>query len=98
MPKREEYIKMLNSGQLDALICSIGSSSSGITLTGANRLIFNDVPFVPGDLEQAKKRIHRLTQTKTCQIVYIVGSSVDEYIINMLNSKNRVISKVLKGI
>lgn len=98
MDRRSEYVKMLNSGQLDCLICSIGSSSSGITLTGANKLVFNDVPFVPGDLEQTKKRIHRLSQTRPCQIVYIVGSTVDEKIINMLNNKSRTIEKVLKGI
>lgn len=98
MDRRSEYVKMLNNGQLDVLICSIGSSSSGITLTGANRLVFNDVCFVPGDLQQAKKRIHRLSQTKPCQIVYVVGSQVDEKIINMLNNKNRTINKVLGGI
>lgn len=98
MDKRSEYVKMLNNGQLDCLICSIGSSSSGITLTGASKLVFNDVPFVPGDMEQAKKRIHRLSQTKPCQIVYIVGSTVDAKIIKMLNSKTKTINKVLGGI
>lgn len=98
MDKRTEYIKMLNSGQLDVLICSIGSSSSGITLTGANKLVFNDIGFVPGDLDQAKKRIHRVSQTRPCQIIYVVGSKSDEDIINMVNSKNRTINKVLGGI
>ena len=95
MDKRTDYVNMLNNGQLDVLICSIGSSSSGITLTGASTLVFNDVPFVPGDLDQAKKRIHRLSQTKPCRIVYIVGSTVDERIIKMLNDKTRTINKVL---
>ncbi len=98
MDKRSEYVKMLNTGQLDVLICSIGSSSSGITLTGANKLVFNDVPFVPGDLEQAKKRIHRVSQTRPCQIVYVVGSKPDEDIIHMLNGKTKTINKVLGGI
>jgi SWI/SNF-related matrix-associated actin-dependent regulator 1 of chromatin subfamily A len=98
MEKRNEYVKMLNSGQLDSLICSIGAASSGLTLTGASKLVFNDVPFVPGDLVQAKKRIHRISQTKPCQIVYVVGSKVDDNIINMLNSKNKTITKVLGGI
>lgn len=98
MEKRNEYIKMLNSGQLDVLVCSIGSSSSGLTMTGACKLVFNDVPFVPGDLAQAKKRIHRVGQDKPCQIIYVLGSSVDDYIINMLNSKNKTINKVTGGI
>ncbi len=98
MDKRTEYIKMLNTGQLDALICSIGSSSSGITLTGANKIVFNDIPFVPGDLDQAKKRIHRVSQTRPCQIIYVIGSKPDEDIINMINGKNRTINKVLGGI
>ncbi len=98
MDRRTEYVKMLNSGQLDVLICSVGSSSSGITLTGANRMVFNDIPFVPGDLEQAKKRIHRVSQTRACQITFIVGSKVDEHIINMINSKTKTINKVLQGV
>lgn len=98
MGHRSDYVNMLNNGQLDVLICSVGSSSSGITLTGSSVLVFNDLPFVPGDLQQAKKRIHRLSQTKPCRIVYVVGSTSDEKIINMLNSKTRTIEKVLKGI
>jgi len=98
MSHRTDYVNMLNNGQLDVLIASIGSSSSGITLTGSSVLVFNDLPFVPGDLEQAKKRIHRLSQTRPCRIVYVVGSTADEKIINMLNNKNRTINKILKDI
>lgn len=98
MERRAEYVKMLNSGQLDALICSIGSSSSGLTLTGANRMVFNDLCFTPGDLEQAKKRIHRVSQTKPCQLTFVVGSKADDDIINMLNGKTKTINKVLGGI
>ncbi len=98
MERRAEYIKMLNSGQLDALLCSIGAASSGYTMTGAATIVLNDPPFVPGDLDQLKKRVHRISQTRPCRLIYIVGSSVTGRIIDMLNSKIRTINKVMRGL
>jgi SWI/SNF-related matrix-associated actin-dependent regulator of chromatin subfamily A3 len=87
---------MLNNGQLDVLLCSIGAASTGFNLTASNILVFNDPSWVSTDMEQAKKRIHRIGTTKPCRIVNVVGSPTDEYIYNMLAKKDKVINKVIK--
>lgn len=94
--KRQEYVDMLNNKQLDVLLCTIGSASTGFNLTASNFLIFNDPSWVSTDMEQAKKRIHRIGTTKACRILNVVGSPTDEYIYKMLDSKNKVINKVIK--
>ena len=94
--KRQEYVDRLNNGQLDVLLCTVGAASSGFNMTGASLMVFNDIPWTPGDLDQAKKRIHRMGQDKPCRIVFVVGSQVDERIIKAVNGKNKVINKVIK--
>jgi len=94
--KRQEYVDMLNNGQLDVLLCSIGAASTGFNFTASNILVFNDPSWVSTDMEQAKKRIHRIGTTKPCRIVNVVGSPTDEYIYNMLAKKDKVINKVIK--
>lgn len=94
--KRQEYVDMLNNGQLDALLCSIGAASTGFNLTASSLLVFNDPSWVSTDMEQAKKRIHRIGSTKPCRIVNVVGSPTDEHIYKMISSKNKVINKVIK--
>jgi SNF2 family DNA or RNA helicase len=94
--KRQEYVDMFAKGQLDVLLCSIGAASTGFNLTASNMLVFNDPSWVSTDMEQAKKRIHRIGTTKACRIVNVVGSPTDEYIYKMLASKDKVINKVIK--
>lgn len=92
--KRNELIKQFQAGQLDALVLTVGSSSTGITLTRSNLIVFNDIPWVPADLVQARKRIHRISQDRECRCIYIVGSKVDDSIIKTIRGKEKVINAV----
>lgn len=78
------------------LVATIGSFSTGSNLVGAHHMVFNDLPWVPGDLEQAQYRINRIGQTKTCVYHYILGSIQDGYIANTLREKKTVIKEVLE--
>lgn len=94
--KRQEYVDMFNRNQVDVLLCSIGAASTGFNLTASSLLVFNDPSWVSTDMEQAKKRIHRIGATKPCRIINVVGSLTDEKIYKMLASKDKVINKVIK--
>ena len=96
MPKRSEFVDMFNNKQLDVLLCTFGSASTGINLTASNLMLINDLPWEVASLEQAKKRSHRLGQKKNCRIVHVIGSSVDDLILKTLNAKMKVISEVMK--
>jgi SNF2 family DNA or RNA helicase len=96
MPKRQEFVDMLNNNQLDVLLCTYGAASTGINLTASNLMVLNDSPWTVSDLEQAKKRSHRIGQKRPCRIVHVIGSSVDDLILKTLEAKMRVISEVIK--
>lgn len=83
------YDKFMRSGGV--LVATIGAFSTGVNITNANNLIFNDVSWVPGDNFQAMKRIHRIGQTKACTIHYILGSAIEESIFDKLSEKIKVI-------
>jgi SNF2 family DNA or RNA helicase len=60
----------------------------GINLVNAQHLFFLNFPFTWDDIDQPKKRIHRLGQQGTCFINYmIVKGSIDEHIFNLFASK-----------
>lgn len=94
--KRQDLVDMFNKGQLDVLLCTYGAASTGINLTASNLMVLNDLPWTVSELEQAKKRSHRLGQKRPCRIIHVIGSKVDELILKTLNSKMKVISEVMK--
>jgi SWI/SNF-related matrix-associated actin-dependent regulator 1 of chromatin subfamily A len=97
MNKREDIVNKFQNGQLDVLALTTGSSATGLTLTRASTVVFNDVPWQPEELHQARKRIDRIGQTKKTRAVYIVGSKVDERIIKTLTAKLKVINAMEEG-
>lgn len=81
---------------VDNVICAtIGALSTGVNLTSANKMIFNDYPFVPADMEQAMARIKRIGQTKKCFYYFILSSETDQNLLDKLNRKTRDIGKVI---
>lgn len=95
MEKRHEIVKAFQEGTVPFLVATIGSASTGLTLTKASNLIFNDLSWIPADNAQAKKRIHRIGQNNACHIHFMAGSNVDRMIITSLQQKMETIEKVL---
>jgi SNF2 family DNA or RNA helicase len=77
------------------IVATIGSFSTGIDLYSSFNMVFNDLPFVPGILEQAKYRIRRIGQNKRCVFHYILGSIQDQKILKILNEKFTTIRRVI---
>lgn len=82
------------SGKALALVATIPSLSVGVNLTSASYMIFNDLPFVPADLDQAKKRIHRIGQSKKCFYYYVYISELDRKLQTMIYSKRKVTGEI----
>jgi SNF2 family DNA or RNA helicase len=89
MATRQKIVDELNEGKIKAIVATIGSMSTGYSITGANKMVFNDYPWVPGDLAQAEARIRRMNKTDTCFYYYIFSSDMDEKIYKLLESKVR---------
>jgi SNF2 family DNA or RNA helicase len=97
--QRAEYVKRFqNDPTCRVALLSITSCSEGITLTAANIVVFCEMYWVPGLIEQAEARAHRVGQ-KDCVLCYylVMPNSPDEVIFNMLERKKKDTSKILDG-
>ncbi len=92
---RDKIVSLFQTGDLDCIVATIGSASTGFTLTAASNIIFNDIPWSFVDLSQARKRIHRVGQDKRCVINYILGGEIDKRILKRVKDKGKNLKEVL---
>ncbi len=92
---RSALVDQFQKGKLDALVCTVGAASSGFTITRARNMVFNDLPWGYVDVMQARKRIHRIGQDKTCIIHYILISDADQWIKKKIMKKEKILEKAL---
>lgn len=92
---RAIQVENFEAKKTKVIVATTGSLSVGFNLVSSNYMVFNDLPFVPADLDQAKARIRRMGQLKKCFYYYICNSETDEKLIEMLKRKNAAISKVI---
>ena len=75
-------------------VLSITAANSGITLTAANLVVFAELFWNPGVLTQAEDRAHRIGQTDSVSIQYLVArDTADDVIWPMIQSKLSVLNK-----
>ena len=92
---RNTIVDKFNNLKVKVLIGTVGTTSMGYTLVAARHVIFNDLPWVPGDIAQAEKRIHRIGQDRPCFVHRIFRSSIDKYIITTLTAKMEEMGKII---
>lgn len=80
------------------LIGNISSMNLGLTLTAATRVVFAEYDWTPSANEQAEDRAHRIGQTSSVFVQYLVlPKSLDEIILNALLEKQKRIAKIIGG-
>lgn len=100
MSKRSDLVKKFQTDpDCRVALLSITACGEGLTLTAAGLVIFAELYWVPGVLEQAEARAHRIGTTHSKVIVefLVVPNSPDEKIYDMLERKKKVTSTVLDG-
>lgn len=95
LERRDEIVKQFQAGKHRAIVATTGALSVGVTLTRARNLIFNDFPFVPGDIAQAEKRIHRIGQEGSCVIHRMLYGKIDRKISADLDKKIAVLREAM---
>ena len=95
--KQEAVDKFMKDDSVKVFVGTMGAAGVGITLTIASIAVFIDQPWTPSDREQAEDRIHRASTTSDkVQIIRLIcQDTIDEDIISLLNSKEKVTSMVL---
>ena len=66
----------------------IAAAGLGITLTAASTMVFYSLDYSMSNFEQAKARIHRVSQTENCLYIYLTAKhTVDTKILRALRDK-----------
>mmetsp|Transcript_86283 Transcript_86283/g.243119 ORF Transcript_86283/g.243119 Transcript_86283/m.243119 type:complete len:741 (+) Transcript_86283:59-2281(+) len=100
LPKRQEYVKKFQEDETCRVaLLSITACSEGITLTAAGLVIFAELYWVPGVVEQAEARAHRIGSKHSRVVVefLVLPDSPDEHIYRSLNRKKKDTSHMLNG-
>ena len=77
----EHVSKFQHDGSCRVAILSILAAGVGITLTAASTVIFAEMHWTPGILEQAEDRCHRIGQKCSVNVQYLCApGSIDDLI------------------
>lgn len=71
--ERQHIVEMFQTGRLRGLACSIRAAGTAITLTRSNLALFIDEAWNSTANEQARKRIHRIGQQRSCHYIRFVA-------------------------
>lgn len=90
--RRNETIKKFKTDpSLQILIANPAAAKEGLTLTIANNAIYLDRNFNLVDYLQSQDRIHRISQTKECNIYKLIAKgTIDEFIDEIIRRKHFV--------
>ena len=92
--ERDRIVQDFQSGKLRAIIGTIGAASTGLTLTAARHLVFNDKSWVPADNIQAERRVNRISQERPVTITSIINGEFDLKLNEKLYRKSKEIREV----
>jgi SWI/SNF-related matrix-associated actin-dependent regulator 1 of chromatin subfamily A len=85
-----------NSETCRLFVGNTKAAGSGLTLTAAHHLAFCEFPWTPGETKQVEDRAHRISQTETTFIYYLVANgSVEEKMAKTIAKKDDILNKVL---
>lgn len=76
-------------------VLSLGACNSGITLTAASMVVFAELYWNPSIINQAEARAHRIGQTQTVRVVFLLApKTADDQIWYKLKEKQKTLEKV----
>ncbi|XP_040296677.1 DNA annealing helicase and endonuclease ZRANB3 isoform X2 [Bufo bufo] len=97
-----ERIHLVHQFQSDpdtrVAILSIQAAGQGLTLTAATHVVFAELYWDPGHINQAEDRAHRIGQSSSVHIHYLIAKgTLDTLMWGMLNRKAKVTGNTLNG-
>ncbi|KAM6466511.1 SWI/SNF-related matrix-associated actin-dependent regulator of chromatin subfamily A-like protein 1 isoform 1-T1 [Liasis olivaceus] len=82
------------SEKLSVAVLSLTAANMGLTLSSADLVVFTELFWNPGVLIQAEDRAHRIGQTSSVDIHYLVAKgTADDYLWPMIQEKIRVLGE-----
>lgn len=95
---RDKAVKDFQSGAKRVFVGNIKSAGVGITLTKASHMAIVELPWTPGDMDQAEDRIHRIGQVQRVTIWYLLGArTIEMEIAELLDEKRKTVEAIIDG-
>ncbi len=86
--RAEEIRSFQEDPECKVFIGQIAAAGLGITLTAASTMVFYSLDYSMSNFEQAKARIHRVSQKNNCQYIYLLArNTVDKKVLRALREK-----------
>ena len=86
--RAEEIRRFQEDSDCMVFIGQIAAAGLGITLTAASTMVFYSMDYSMSNFEQAKARIHRVSQKNDCLYIYLIAKgTVDRKVLKSLRSK-----------
>ena len=96
--ERQQVLDDFRSGKIRVLLLSLKAGGVGLTLTTSWTILFIDAPNSQAEYEQARDRVHRISQTRPVDVLKLLGEGThDEFAWDNMNTKFGWISLYYKG-
>ena len=96
LPMRQKAVEDFQAGKFTVFLGGLKPCGVGITLTRASKVAFVELDWLPGQMEQAEDRAHRIGQEETVLVFHLViEGSLDEYMAKRLIEKQEKIGRTL---
>lgn len=96
--QREKNQTIFQNGEARCGILSITACGTGLTLTRASLVIFPELWFTPDVMMQAEDRAHRLGQTRSVDIWYLITpKTTDEALWILISKKQERMTSMIEG-
>jgi SWI/SNF-related matrix-associated actin-dependent regulator of chromatin subfamily A-like protein 1 len=87
-----------NDADVRVFVANIIAGGTGLNLTAATQVVFNDLDWVPTNHWQAEDRAYRIGQRRTVNVTYFVArDTIDDFVQAVLETKAALVNAIVEG-
>ena len=84
--------------EVRVFVANVIAGGTGVNLTAATQVVFNDLDWVPTNHWQAEDRAYRIGQTRTVNVTYFVArNTIDDFVEAVLETKAALVNAIVEG-